>query len=128
MIVQRRIARKLLDEFIAACGLTETQRPDGSTNDDTLRAIRDELLEESDLVLRGTENAEQKARRYLTEGRLVVQRVDPESGYVIASCAGEEGDYRLGHDPGKNEWRCTCPAPGKRCSHLIALRLVVRPC
>lgn len=74
-------------------------------------------------------SAEEKAHRLLTEGRLSVERI--ERGVVIASCRGfSDGEvYRLGFDPrGQGEWRCTCDASRKfhrRCSHLIALQLVV---
>jgi uncharacterized Zn finger protein len=71
-----------------------------------------------------SENAADKGRRYLTEARLTVERV--ERDLVVASCRGDSGEtYRLGFDPARQEWRCTCPARG-RCSHLVALMLVVR--
>lgn len=70
------------------------------------------------------ENVQVKGRRYLTEGRLTVERVG--SGLIVASCRGDDGDvYQLGFDPRKGQWRCTCPARG-RCCHLVALRLVTR--
>lgn len=69
------------------------------------------------------ENATLKAHRLLVEGRLTVRSVDGD--YVHATCRGDTaGLYDLGHDPTLGEWRCTCPAKG-RCSHLIALQLVV---
>lgn len=69
-------------------------------------------------------NAEDKGRRLLTEGRLTVEKLD--GGLIVASCRGDSGEvYHLGFDPrGNGEWRCTCVARG-RCSHLIALQLVV---
>jgi hypothetical protein len=73
-------------------------------------------------------NAEEKAQRYLTEGRLKVERIEEERGLVVASCRGSDTTYRLGFDPAKGEWRCTCEASskfGRRCAHLIALQLVV---
>jgi uncharacterized Zn finger protein len=70
------------------------------------------------------ENAAEKGRRLLSEGRLIVQRVEP-SGLVVASCRGDSGAvYSLGFDPVATQWRCTCPAL-TRCSHLTALMLVV---
>jgi hypothetical protein len=78
--------------------------------------------------VKARETAAQKARRLLLEGRLMVSRVDPElgSGLVIAECRGDSGEvYSLGHDPTKNEWRCTCPELRGNCSHLQALKLVV---
>jgi uncharacterized Zn finger protein len=68
-------------------------------------------------------SADVKGRRYLVEGRLTVERIS--DGLVVAACRGDSGDiYHLGFDPAQTEWRCTCPARG-RCSHLIALQLVV---
>jgi uncharacterized Zn finger protein len=70
------------------------------------------------------ESAATKGRRYLTEGRLNIEHVG--DGRIVASCRGDLGDvYRLGYDPAKQEWRCTCPAR-QRCSHLVALQLVTR--
>jgi uncharacterized Zn finger protein len=67
------------------------------------------------------ENAEAKGRRYLVEGRLTVERVD--AAEIRATCRGSGGVHRLGwrQDSG---WLYTCPARG-RCSHLVALQLVV---
>jgi hypothetical protein len=65
------------------------------------------------------ENAETKGRRYVAEGRLLVERVD-EHG-IRASCRGGGSVYALGHDG--VAWFCSCPALGL-CAHLIALQLV----
>lgn len=62
-----------------------------------------------------------KARRYLTEGRLVVTGVD--GNHVTAYCRGQGEQYDLGHTPGRGWW-CSCPARGDRCAHLAALWLV----
>lgn len=63
-----------------------------------------------------------KARRLLIDGRLIVETV--QGRLIVASCRGDSGQvYSLGHDPSRNEWRCTCAARGV-CSHLKALRLV----
>jgi uncharacterized Zn finger protein len=76
------------------------------------------------------ETVDDKARRLLTEGRLVVLEAGRPSREkrIVAKCRGDSGDiYKLGWDPEKAEWRCTCPSHGD-CSHLKALRLVcVRP-
>ena len=72
------------------------------------------------------ESADVKARRLLSEARLVVRVVGDTSraGLIVAECRGDSGEiYTLGYDPRKQEWRCSCPAHG-RCSHLIALQLV----
>ena len=72
-------------------------------------------------VTLGRENAAAKGRRYLTEGRLTVERVDGD--LIVASCRGDGETYRLDHDPAQQDWHCTCPAR-TRCSHLTALMLV----
>lgn len=75
--------------------------------------------------------AEEKAQQILVEGRLLVERVDPASGLIVASCRGYSGEvYKLGFDPTaqtNRAWRCTCEASRtfhRRCSHLRALMLV----
>lgn len=71
------------------------------------------------------ENAEAKARRYLAEGRLQVERV--EHGLVSARCLGDEGDsYNVRWDQERRSWGCDCPAFGPRCAHVLALARVVR--
>ena len=74
------------------------------------------------------ETLEAKALRILSEARLTVERVEL-TGLVVASCRSTMGEvYRLGYDPGRREWRCTCEANrqfGRRCSHLAALQRVV---
>ena len=65
------------------------------------------------------ENAEAKGRRYLVEGRLVVEHV--AGGEIRAHCRGAGAAYQLGRNRGR--WYCDCPALG-RCSHLVALGLV----
>ena len=69
------------------------------------------------------ENAAQKGRRYLCEGRLVVRAFDEAAGTVRADVRGAGAVYavRRTRDSG---WRCTCPARGT-CAHLTALQLVV---
>jgi uncharacterized Zn finger protein len=74
-------------------------------------------------VLKGRENAAVKGRRYLVEGRLTVHQVDGDR--IAGSCKGDSGEtYRLGYDPARQDWFCNCPAK-TRCSHLVALLLVV---
>ena len=65
------------------------------------------------------ESAERKGRRYLTEGRLIVQRVDASG--IRATCRGGGAGYSLGYENGR--WNCQCPALG-RCAHLCALMSV----
>lgn len=69
------------------------------------------------------ENASTKARRYLTEGRLIVRHVDGAN--VRAVCRGDGRLYRLSHTI-EHGWTCDCLARG-RCAHLLALGLVVAP-
>lgn len=68
------------------------------------------------------ESAHIKARRYLGEGRLVVEMAGP--GYVSATIRGDGDIHVVGYARGG--WDCTCPARG-RCSHLLALGLVCAP-
>lgn len=65
------------------------------------------------------ESVEEKGRRYLTEGRLVVDGVIDDE--VRARCRGR-ADYVLRLAGG--HWSCSCPA-SSRCAHLVALELVV---
>jgi hypothetical protein len=65
---------------------------------------------------------EAKGRRYLLDGRLVVELVD--QGRVLARCRGSGAVYRL--EAAGGEWSCSCPAL-RRCAHLVALELVVAP-
>jgi uncharacterized Zn finger protein len=68
------------------------------------------------------ENADAKGRRYLTEGRLVLEHVDGRM--VRARCRGQGAVYTVTFDG--EAWECSCPAPG-RCAHLIAAWLVTAP-
>lgn len=65
------------------------------------------------------ENAEAKGRRYLAEGRVVVEAVDRH--HIAASVRGSGEIHQTGYVRGG--WFCSCPALG-RCSHLTALQLV----
>jgi uncharacterized Zn finger protein len=67
------------------------------------------------------ENGEAKGRRYVAEGRLVVEEVNERS--IRALCRGAGAVYNLSYEAGR--WSCTCPAKG-RCAHLVALMLVTR--
>lgn len=120
-MIPRKFARRLLDEYL--------DRIRGCEEQDELEKLRDKLLDESALVIRGTENVEQKGKRYVIEGRLRVERIE-ESGLIVATCRGTGATYSLGYDPTKHQWRCTCSLErgGKRtrrCSHIAALQLVV---
>ena len=65
------------------------------------------------------ENAREKGRRYVAEGRLVIRELD--EGSAVADCRGDGAVYSLGYDA--HGWWCSCAAKG-RCSHLYALGLV----
>jgi len=67
------------------------------------------------------EPAAVKARRYLTEGRVLVLTVTTDS--VAAVVRGDAALHRVDYD-GRRGWRCSCTAIG-RCSHLQAVGLVV---
>jgi uncharacterized Zn finger protein len=68
------------------------------------------------------ENRATKARRLLTEGRVVVDRVDGRN--VRAFVRGDSGEfYEVTHE--RASWVCDCIHPGGSCSHIEALRLVV---
>lgn len=71
------------------------------------------------------ETVEEKALRLIREGRLTIQRVDRDEGWVVAHCRGDTGGYALGWDPIVGQFRCTCPEMKGQCSHLYALKLVV---
>lgn len=70
----------------------------------------------------GRENAEQRGRRLLAEGRLLVHAVGPS--HVDATCRGSGEVHHVTYRRGG--WHCTCPALG-RCAHLVALMLVTAP-
>lgn len=61
------------------------------------------------------EDAAGKARRLLAEGRVYVVRID--GAHVDAVVRGASAElYHVRHDG--DEWSCTCPAVGPRCSHV----------
>ena len=66
------------------------------------------------------ETAAAKARRYLSEGRVILTRVGPDrvDAFVRGDAAVHASGYRNG------EWRCTCPARTDACSHLRSLKLI----
>lgn len=66
------------------------------------------------------ENAAERAKRYLGEGRLYVRLVGPDG--ISAFCRGDGEWYRLGYRDG--QWFCSCPAVSRDCAHLRGLRLI----
>src|SRR5262249_13760550 len=72
-------------------------------------------------VGRTRENAQDKARRYLTEGRLHVLLVHGDR--IFAECRGNGAIWHPVYV--RRAWHCDCPAGNARdCAHLNALRLV----
>jgi hypothetical protein len=69
------------------------------------------------------ENAYDKGRRYLAEGRLVVSHVDPT--FIEGLVRGTGAVHRVAFERGRG-WSCTCQAL-TYCSHLYALMLVTAP-
>lgn len=77
------------------------------------------------------ETKEQKALRYVHEGRLTIEKIGEGGRFrIMATCRGNEGEeYQLGYDAQDKQWRCTCKANkefNRRCTHLIALQFVVK--
>lgn len=68
------------------------------------------------------ENAQDKGRRYLTEGRLVVVSAAPGIFAAVVRGSGELHDVMFG----RGGWSCTCPARST-CSHLCAAQLIAAP-
>jgi uncharacterized Zn finger protein len=67
------------------------------------------------------ESAEEKAIRYLAEGRVKVRAVS--DGVVDADVQGSgEKAYRTRREG--RRWSCDCPAWHRQCCHVRAVRLV----
>jgi hypothetical protein len=66
------------------------------------------------------ESVQDKAKRYLVEGRVTVTAVNGD--LVSATCAGSGDVYDLGYHPARGWW-CSCPVRTGR-SHLTALWLI----
>lgn len=73
---------------------------------------------------RSGEAARHKARRYLLEGRVVVDEAG--AGHIRATVRGDGVLHHVSCDD--DGWHCTCPRtqPGS-CSHVLALMLVSAP-
>jgi hypothetical protein len=67
------------------------------------------------------ENFEDKARRYLTEGRVRIRILNEESGVATAEVRGNGAVYAVDHDD--KGWACDCPARTE-CAHVAALKCV----
>lgn len=67
------------------------------------------------------ESLDQKAARYLCEGRIRLVRV--EGDHIDATVSGDAASlYVVTHRP--SGWRCSCVATVVRCSHVAAVALV----
>lgn len=65
------------------------------------------------------EDAQTKARRLLSEGRVTIRSLT--SDRIVADVRGDSAEvHEVGWDP--DGWHCSCPA--RRCSHVRALMLV----
>jgi uncharacterized Zn finger protein len=71
------------------------------------------------------ETARFKARRYLLEGRVVIDHAAP--GLVEAVVRGDGALHQVTYR--NSAWQCTCPRDDDpaRCSHVLALTLVTAP-
>jgi hypothetical protein len=66
------------------------------------------------------EDAQTKARRLVSEGRVTIRRIGDD--LIVAHVRGDEAEvYVVTWDP--DGWSCGCPALG-RCSHVRAVQLV----
>jgi uncharacterized Zn finger protein len=72
----------------------------------------------------GRESVQVKARRLLAEGRVTITSRVP--GRAEARVRGTEEVHRVSWERGLG-WACSCPAFPRRCSHRVALSLVILP-
>jgi hypothetical protein len=68
------------------------------------------------------ETFQEKARRYLVEGRVRVIACDEENGIARAEVRGNGAVYIVDHN--EAGWRCDCPARTE-CAHIAALKRVM---
>ncbi len=68
-----------------------------------------------------TQRMIEKAKRLLTEGRVVV--VLNANGKVLARVKGDHGEYEI-RSVDDQPLQCSCPSFRRRCSHTIAVELV----
>lgn len=69
------------------------------------------------------ESAADKARRYLTEGRVILTRVSDR--IVAARVRGDGAIWDVVYTRGR--WSCNCPVTTDQCAHCRAVRLVTAP-
>lgn len=71
----------------------------------------------------GRESVQTKARRLLAEGR--VEIVTRLPGQVLARVKGTDATYTVRWEP--SGWSCDCEAGARKCSHRVAVALVIVP-
>ena len=67
------------------------------------------------------ENFQEKAKRYLAEGRVRILACDEESGIAQGEVRGNGAVYSVSHD--QTGWFCDCEARTE-CAHIAALKYV----
>jgi uncharacterized Zn finger protein len=72
----------------------------------------------------GRESVQVKARRLLAEGR--VEIVTRLPGQVLARVKGTDQTYTVRWESGHG-WSCDCEAGANKCSHRVAVGLVIVP-
>ena len=83
-----------------------------------MQELSDGLL----LRIGSREGPQQKARRYLLEGRVMIRSVGPQG--VRAHVRGQGHLYNVAYEAGGG-WSCTCLARTSRCCHVVAVQIVV---
>jgi hypothetical protein len=69
------------------------------------------------------ESVDQKAGRYLAEGRVAVLHVDRKNGSGIYQVKGSDDDpYEVTYSRG--DWTCNCQARVLQCSHIAACKKI----
>ncbi len=71
-----------------------------------------------------SETTQEKAKRYLGEGRLTIRSFSRSSGVVVAFVVGDSGLMYRAEWSSDTGWLCNCPDREQLCAHVIALRLI----
>lgn len=69
------------------------------------------------------ESIDDKAKRYLTEQRVTFMRV--EADQVDATVHGTKPRPYIVSFRTERGWKCSCVTPGARCSHTVAVSMLV---
>lgn len=71
-----------------------------------------------------SESTDQKAGRYLAEGRVAALLVNAEAGMGTFSVLGSGDEpYNVAYH---GEWACDCPARVLECAHIVACRRIAK--